>query len=393
MVGQLVAGRYRLGEKLWSGQFLSTYLAVDQVLAAEVEVDVLARAKAGWPVPARRLAEVLDTAMLLAGDRVASLFAWGEEEGFVYLVRERVAGASLAEVLAATGELPLEQVLEVVRAAVEVLAEAYGRGLFYLGMNPGQVLLDGEGRVRFTRVGFGWLLEDMEPVLAARVSPYRAPETDGGGEGSRTSDVYALAVMIKEMLPREGGSSRLHALLGRAMDPLPKRRPSSPRLLLEELEQGSGGGGGRSPAEDKIPGIPGKGGDAPDLEADEEPPPIPHLPGAAPPQADAAQAPADARGRSYALAGLRGRRRPRLRRGRENGDGGSAGGRSEGHPARPAGAHPAGGRGRAGGVGPGIHLPPGAFASVVCGKGGGPGAGGGEGAAGRRYGTSRGQHG
>ena len=126
---------------------------------------------------------------------------------------------------------------EIARAAVEVLAEAYGRGLFYLGLNPGQVLLGGKGGVRFLRVGFGWVLEEMEPELAARVSPYRAPGDRWGKEGSRTSDVYALAVMVREMLPGEPGG-RLESMLRMAVDPLPRHRPSSPRLLLEELEAG-----------------------------------------------------------------------------------------------------------------------------------------------------------
>ena len=80
----------------------------------------------------------------------------------------------------------------------------------------------------------------MEPLLAARVSLYRAPETDGGKEGTRTSDVYSLAVLIREMLPRDEASGRLYSLLERSIDPLPKNRPSSPRLLLEELEEPEG---------------------------------------------------------------------------------------------------------------------------------------------------------
>lgn len=253
MVGDKLADRYQLTEKLSGGQFLSTYLAVDLVLGIEVEVDVLAAGMSECIVPAQRLQEILDASMLIRGPHTSPLHTWGEEteNGFIFMVRERAGGASLAEVLAGTGELPLEQVIEITRAMVEVLAEAYGRGLFYLGLNPNQIMLDGRSGVKSIRVGFGWILEEMEPAFAARVSPYRSPETDGGKEGSRTSDVYALAVMVREMLPHGEGSDRLHALLEMAMDPIPKRRPSSPRLLLEELE-GSGCNvvRGPSPGED-----------------------------------------------------------------------------------------------------------------------------------------------
>ncbi|MEW6553987.1 MAG: PASTA domain-containing protein [Actinomycetota bacterium] len=253
MIGRTLADRYRVTEGLHKGKALSTYIAVDSTYGSEVEVDVL-ELEADSPVSAQRIGEILDAAMLVHGPHIASLLAWDhdEEEGFVCMVRERTGGALLSEVLAGTGELPRRQVAEVVHAAVEVLAEAYGRGLYYLGLNPGQVVLDGRGDVKLLRVGFSWVLEELEPELASRVSPYRAPETDGKKEGSRTSDVYALAVMVREMLPAEPGE-RLSSLLRMAVDPLPRRRPSSPRLLLEALEAAEG---------DAAPGIPVPGAGA-----------------------------------------------------------------------------------------------------------------------------------
>ena len=240
MVGEKLADRYRLTERMAAGRFLSTYLATDLVLGTEVEVDVVEVQGTEGSIPDGRLKEILDAALSLRGRSISPLFAWGEGPGggFFYMVREKSGGVSLAEVLEDTGEMPLWQVVEITRAAVDVLAEAYGRGLFYLGLNPHQILLLGGGGIRFTRAGFAWVLEDAEPGLASRVSAYRSPETDGGKEGSRTSDVYALAALLRRMLPRGEGSERLHALLEMSMDPMPKRRPSSPRLLLEELEGG-----------------------------------------------------------------------------------------------------------------------------------------------------------
>jgi serine/threonine protein kinase len=244
MIGETLADRFLLTDISHSGKSLSTYTALDQVLGIEVEIDVLAIHEEQYDLQVRRLEAILDAAMQVCGPNVSPLHGWGDEidKGFFWVAREKAGGTLLSEVLADTAELPRQQVVEITAAAVEVLAEAYGRGLFYLGLNPEQVLLDGRGGVKFLRVGFAWLLEEMEPELAARVSPYRAPETDGGKEGSRTSDVYSLAVMLSEMLPAEEAGNRLGSLLEMAMDPLPKRRPSSPRLLLEELEKGKSGG-------------------------------------------------------------------------------------------------------------------------------------------------------
>jgi hypothetical protein len=246
---------YRPIEELERGHCVVSYLARDEVSGMEVVVDVVEVEKSASPHLAGRLREVLDLAREFIAPCIVPLFSWWEEEGHIYMVRERVKGVELSEILSEVRDLPMGQVIDIARAATQALAQAYGRGLFYLGLNPGQFILDRRGEVRLIRVGYGWLLEEMETIVAARVSPYRAPETDGGKEGTRTSDVYSLAAMIKEMVPRGEGSDRLRSLLERSTTPLPKHRPSSPRLLLEGLEESQTEAGGlgdmAAPAMDK----------------------------------------------------------------------------------------------------------------------------------------------
>ncbi len=252
MIGEELMDRFKILELLEGGKRLSTYLALDMALRMEVEVDILQVSLSDFPIPASRVEEILDAAMHVRNPDIITFHGWGDESdlGFVWMVRDRAEGKPLSEILSESAGLPLQQVEGVVETAIGVLAEAYGKGLFYLGLNPGQILVGPRGEIRLYRAGYGWLLEEMEPLLAARVSPYRAPETDGAVEGSRTSDIYSLAVMLHEMLPPEAVSGRLRELLERCVDPLPKRRPSSPRLLLEELQSGGGesegGSGGGS---------------------------------------------------------------------------------------------------------------------------------------------------
>ncbi len=238
MTGEILSDRYVLRERLATGRFLSTYLAEDTALGTVVSVDVLEADALPAGLSSERLEEILDAAASVRGERVAIFYGWGRVKGSgqYFMVGERVEGANLLDILEDCGELPSRQVVEVARAAVEALAEAYGRGLFYIGLNPGQVVVSEEGDIKILRVGYGWILEESEPLLSQRVSPYRAPETDGGLEGKRASDVYALAVMIRGMLSRDSIAPRLRDLLETAADPLPRNRPSSPRLVLEELE-------------------------------------------------------------------------------------------------------------------------------------------------------------
>ncbi|MGQ9537595.1 MAG: PASTA domain-containing protein [Actinomycetota bacterium] len=236
MWGDMVAGRYQVGERTFSGKSWSSYLSMDTHLGAEVELDIISGPATGLPVSLERFREILRAAQGLRGPHVIPLLDWGEEEGYLYLVRGKGMGTPLPEIISQSGALPAPQVLDLVSAAVAVLAEAYGAGLYYLGLNPGQVIIDPRGHPRFQRVGYGWILEDMDPSQAARVSPYRAPEAERGDKGTRASDVFSLAVMMNQLLPEDSRTERLEHLLRRASDPLPGSRPSSPRLLLEELE-------------------------------------------------------------------------------------------------------------------------------------------------------------
>jgi hypothetical protein len=249
MTGESLKDRYQLIEELEKGSCLVRYLACDEASGAEVEIDIIEPDKSACPHLGVRLKEVLDRARQITGHRIAALLEWGEEGERIYLVRERFNGSSLAEILDEVGDLPREQVVEIAGAAIEAMVEAYGKGLFYLGLNPGQIVLNWRGEIRLVRVGYGWLLEEMDEILAAGVSPYRAPETDEQREGARTSDVYSLSVMIREMLPMEQCSDRLNALLDKAMSPHPKQRPSSPRLLQEALEEATSRDTKRIPVE------------------------------------------------------------------------------------------------------------------------------------------------
>lgn len=238
MAGGMLADRYLLCGEAFRGRFLATYAAEDIVLGTQVEVDVIACNSRDFPLSAARLRELLDISLRMRGPHVYPLFTWWQEDENLYAVRAASQGVGLGDLLRQTGNLPSAQVVEIVSAAVQVLSEAYGLGIYYLGLNPYMVFIGARGKVGLARAGYGWLLEEAEPALRDRVSSYRAPETDGSREGTRVSDVFSLAMMLGEMLPEKASTDRLRSLLEKAADPLPQRRPSSPRLILEGLQGG-----------------------------------------------------------------------------------------------------------------------------------------------------------
>jgi serine/threonine-protein kinase len=123
------------------------------------------------------------------------------------IVMEFMPGGSLAEVLAENGTLPAHVAIPLMMPVLEALAYAHGIGVLHRDVKPGNVLLSAQGLadphgVKLGDFGVASLLEGKDVHLTGLVgSPaYMSPELFTSGEASAASDIYAVGVMLYELL-------------------------------------------------------------------------------------------------------------------------------------------------------------------------------------------------
>lgn len=182
---------------------------------------------------------------MLAAPQIAPLLARGKFGEDFYVATELQPGGNLRERL----RRGKPGVGEAVRIALEILRAlkvAHGRGLPHRALKPENVVFTSEGEVRVTDFGLSVLL----PAAAASLSdPYRAPELAPSVAATPRADLFALGVMLYEMLSgelpprtpsqlRSGAlavSAPLEAVVLRALEPSPDRRTATAMEFIEGL--------------------------------------------------------------------------------------------------------------------------------------------------------------
>ena len=113
---------------------------------------------------------------------------------------EYVDGEDLASLLRRIGRLPGDKAVEIARQLCAGLAAAHDRGVLHRDLKPGNVMLDGRGRVRITDFGLAIRADDDKGGTEVGGTPaYMAPEQLAGKGASVQSDLYALGLVLYEL--------------------------------------------------------------------------------------------------------------------------------------------------------------------------------------------------
>jgi serine/threonine protein kinase len=249
MGATLISGRYELADRLGSGGMSSVYKATDRVLERTVAVKILAEHLSDDDkFVARFRREALAVAKLIHPN-IVQVYDTGVDEGRHYIVMEYVEGRSGAQLLQSRGRLGPEIAVEIGAQACAGLDYAHRQGIIHRDVKPGNLMViggpaarrnssatahqppTGEMTVKLTDFGIARAAEQTRLTQVGSVvgtAAYLAPEQARGDEATPASDVYALGVVIYQLLtgrlPWEGKTLAELALRRESERPLP---PSS----------------------------------------------------------------------------------------------------------------------------------------------------------------------
>ncbi|MGW4942713.1 protein kinase domain-containing protein [Actinoplanes sp. NPDC004185] len=260
----LLAGRYRLVERLGAGGMSVVWRGFDEVLGRQVAVKVLPPSTSTDPSFRRRLRAEAQAAARLSHPHITNVYDYGEAttvdgEPVPYVVMELVDGESLAAVLARSRRLPWPAAVRISSEVAAALAAAHARGIVHRDVTPANVMLT-SGGAKVVDFGISALIgeNDIDPDGSLLGTPaYLAPERLEGGQVSPATDVYAVGLLIYRTLigqlpwdvgtttallrahqytepeplpPVEGLPSAVSALIARCLEKRPADRPSSAEL-------------------------------------------------------------------------------------------------------------------------------------------------------------------
>jgi serine/threonine protein kinase len=246
--GDLLAGTFRLGERLGAGGHAEVWSAVDLRSGLEVAVKMPLR---GDEETLARLRREARAAAILRHPSVVRVRETLElEGGGVALVLERLVGETLSAELARTGRLSVPRAAGVLAPIAAALAEAHGHGIVHRDVNPTNVflpqapaevaakLLDfGATRLTATEGDAAASQAWTRPGATLGTLHYMAPEQALGDPVDGRADAWAFGVVLYEALsgrkPVDGGSTRqvYRVLLSGALPPLAAVAPDLPPAL------------------------------------------------------------------------------------------------------------------------------------------------------------------
>jgi eukaryotic-like serine/threonine-protein kinase len=249
----VVDGRYRLVSRLGSGGMADVWCAEDLQLGRQVALKLLHRRFAEDDEFVERFRREASSAAGLQHPNVVSVYDRGEFEGTYYIAMEFLAGVTLKDLVKTEGPLAPARAIDLAIQILRAARFAHKRGIIHRDLKPHNVIVDAEGRAKVTDFGIARAgASDMtETGSILGTAQYLSPEQAQGHAVSATSDIYAIGIVLYEMLtgtvPFDGDSAVTIALKQVSEPPLPPSRlnPAVPpdlevvvlRALAKEPQQ------------------------------------------------------------------------------------------------------------------------------------------------------------
>jgi serine/threonine-protein kinase len=235
----------QLGPLLGQGGFAAVFRAHDPFLERDVAIKVLDPSLA---VDAALEEQFLHEARTIAAaehPHIVPLYSAESTGGLLYLVMRVLPGQSLVDRIA-EGKLPAAEAVRIALECARALAAAHAVGVVHRDIKPANILLDANGNATVT--DFGIALVTSRPAREVHGSTagtphYMSPEQSLGEPVDGRSDVYALGVVLYEMLTGTrpfSGRNATEVIAHHISAPIPKvsdRTPETPAALVALVER------------------------------------------------------------------------------------------------------------------------------------------------------------
>ncbi|WP_280432509.1 serine/threonine-protein kinase [Nocardia brasiliensis] len=239
-------GHYRLDRLLGSGGTGQVWLAHDDTTGRSVALKVLSTTYAAEPAYRQRFTREARLAAQVRGPHLASIHAFGEHDGRLYLAMEFIAGVDLAALLQQEGPLEPARAVRIVMQVAQALDDVHRAGLVHRDVKPSNIMLGPDDHVHLIDFGTAYRIDQPALTTSSHVVgtlAYMAPERFSGA-GDARSDQYSLACVLYECLTARrpfGNADAAQSLLAHLMTEPPLAadwNPAVPAALDAVIARG-----------------------------------------------------------------------------------------------------------------------------------------------------------
>jgi serine/threonine-protein kinase len=240
----LLAGRYRLTDRIAAGGMGEVWRAEDSLLSRAVAVKLLPTGRAGDEAFLARFRAEARYAASLSHSGIARVYDYGEsaEFGGAYLVMELVNGEPLSAILARAERLSPDATLDIISQSARALDVAHQAGIVHRDIKPGNLLVAAGGTTKITDFGIATAVAAAqashltETGMVMGTAMYVSPEQATGAQVTDSSDIYSLGVVAFECLagpPPFTASEPLAIAFAHKHEPVPPLPPDVPPPVSE----------------------------------------------------------------------------------------------------------------------------------------------------------------
>ncbi len=205
-MNEMIADRYIIVRSLGQGGMADVYLAMDTVLDREVALKILRGELANDPVALLRFQREANAASAINHPNIVEIYDVGAWDNKQFIVMEYVRGKTLKQLIGHRGALDQKEAVAIMKQLVEATSIAHSCNIIHRDIKPQNVLVKDDGTIKITDFGIALAQDAIQLTQTDSVMGsvhYLAPEVARGETATIKSDIYALGVVMYELLTSE----------------------------------------------------------------------------------------------------------------------------------------------------------------------------------------------
>lgn len=218
-IGKKFNGRYLILGNIGSGGMANVFLARDLILAREVAIKVLRYDFLNDQSAIRRFQREMLASTELVHPNIVTVYDAGQEGETQFLVMEYVKGMDLKRYIQTQYPIPYGRIVDIMQQILSAVALAHQHRIIHRDLKPQNILIDESGTVKITDFGIAVALSETSITQTNSMLGsvhYLSPEQARGSMATNQSDIYAIGIILYEMLtgkvPFDGESAVTIAL-------------------------------------------------------------------------------------------------------------------------------------------------------------------------------------